>query len=442
MNPNEPENPEKTVREHVKTLQLVGEQLSQVENWMWQHLAGVRAATPAGPTPRRAVALATPCLHCTHPYNWHASRGGCEITTCGCARFGAGERPDPVDPRSILGVEAPAEHCEHDGIHPGFTCGEADQTLLFWEAQWARNSGVSEEEQRAARRVSLRKLLTSVNKGALTTEECALLWQHVDTEMREHDTMRAVAAGNKRHVQTMYADLVQAQKEHGESDEAARRALEQRQEMAEERFVIQGQRDRADRLRAEVQRDRDQHAAVLAEVLGRFRQVDNEGVTYEGEVIGFVGPTVAPDQFAQWCTTVASTVEQPWWEQLAELRAGRDRIREEYETLLGRWRPAQAAVERVRQMADGWEQRLPETILTATAVEAIRAALDGTEQDTAEAVESLHAKLDEATATLRRVLTVTKTWAPRLLPHSEAHRMCIDVRDALAGPAETENSTT
>lgn len=43
---------------------------------------------------------------------------------------------------------------------------------------------------------------------------------------------------------------------------------------------------------------------------------------------------------------------------------------------------AQATIERVRQMADAWEQRLPETILTATAVEALRTALDGTEQTT------------------------------------------------------------
>jgi hypothetical protein len=42
--------PEKTVREHVTTLHLIGEQLSQIESWFWQHLADVReAATPAGP---------------------------------------------------------------------------------------------------------------------------------------------------------------------------------------------------------------------------------------------------------------------------------------------------------------------------------------------------------------------------------------------------------
>lgn len=30
--------------------------------------------------------------------------------------------------------------CEHDGPHPGFTCAEVDQTRLFWEAQWARDT--------------------------------------------------------------------------------------------------------------------------------------------------------------------------------------------------------------------------------------------------------------------------------------------------------------
>jgi hypothetical protein len=43
-----PEKPEKIVREHVTTLHLIGEQLSQIESWFWQHLADVReAAAPA-----------------------------------------------------------------------------------------------------------------------------------------------------------------------------------------------------------------------------------------------------------------------------------------------------------------------------------------------------------------------------------------------------------
>lgn len=40
------------------------------------------------------------------------------------------------------------------------------------------------------------------------------------------------------------------------------------------------------------------------------------------------------------------------------------------------------AVARVRQMADAWEQRLPDTIRTATAVDAIRHALEGVIEET------------------------------------------------------------
>lgn len=50
---------EKVVSEHVTTLHLIGEQLSQIESWFWQHLADVRDAEPAAvpPVDRAAVLL-------------------------------------------------------------------------------------------------------------------------------------------------------------------------------------------------------------------------------------------------------------------------------------------------------------------------------------------------------------------------------------------------
>lgn len=48
--------------------------------------------------------------------------------------------------------------------------------------------------------------------------------------------------------------------------------------------------------------------------------------------------------------------------------------------------------------------------------------------------QALHAKLDEATATLRRIRSVIKDWEACTLPHSQAHRLFIQVRDGLAGP--------
>jgi chromosome segregation ATPase len=89
---------------------------------------------------------------------------------------------------------------------------------------------------------------------------------------------------------------------------------------------------------------------------------------------------------------------------------------------------AQAVIERVREVARWLRRNYP----ALTHVRGRLAdALDGTEQPTTEA---LHAKLDEATATLRRVRAVTKDWEQRTLPHSEAHRLLTDVREGLAGP--------
>ncbi|WP_155054545.1 hypothetical protein [Streptomyces blattellae] len=124
--------------------------------------------------------------------------------------------------------------------------------------------------------------------------------------------------------------------------------------------------EEADRFRAEEQRDRDQHAAVLREVLGSFRQVSNEGVTHEGEILGFVGPTVTPEDYARWCTTVAPTVERPWWETVAELRAELQRYTEAESadaaagSYAGRAEQAEAAIERVRGVvADARKWALP-----------------------------------------------------------------------------------
>lgn len=178
-----------------------------------------------------------------------------------------------------------------------------------------------EDAQRTARRDSTRNLLDRLQRMGLTDPERALLRQHVEAEMREADTARSVAAGNKRHVQVMYAELEQA-------NEAARRALEQRQEMAEERYAWQERGDRAereaetaDRIRAEAQRTRDQHAAVLAEVLAAFVH----------KVDGYRVPRVRAEAdvvtLEKWRSVVAPTAERPWWVDVAEIRAELEELR-------------------------------------------------------------------------------------------------------------------
>lgn len=66
----------------------------------------------------RPVPLATPCILCEHPFNWHDRKGcqyGNEDSRCGCRSFAPGEKPAPVDPRSILGVDEPAVVARQDG---------------------------------------------------------------------------------------------------------------------------------------------------------------------------------------------------------------------------------------------------------------------------------------------------------------------------------------
>jgi hypothetical protein len=242
---------------------------------------------------------------------------------------------------------------EHDGDHQGH------DGCTWCGGETNEPPAADEDAQRTARRDSLRILLgrldrTTTGTDFFTGDEAGLLRQHVDAEIREADTARSVATGNKRHVQVMYEELEQA-------NEAARRALEQRQEMARERHTIQEQRDTADRIRAEVQRDRDQHAAVLNEVLDSFRRIR----TGQGFVVAYQGGNVDPDTFDGWRSVVAPTAERPWWQTVAEVRAELEE--------------AQAATERVRDcLADleraGWSQ--------AAIARRIRAALDGTEQPT------------------------------------------------------------
>ncbi|MFH9812536.1 hypothetical protein ACH4NO_18310 [Streptomyces olivaceus] len=85
------------------------------------------AATETQP-PHRPVALATPCTDCGHTYNWHTRRDHqCEavplgVGRCGCTGFVPGERPEPMDPRRILGAdETAATETEAHVCKPGAT---------------------------------------------------------------------------------------------------------------------------------------------------------------------------------------------------------------------------------------------------------------------------------------------------------------------------------
>lgn len=262
--------------------------------------------------------------------------------------------------------------------HPGFTCAEVDASQPYFRVRWEqeqqapaddkdhtladgteasfRAALAADEDQtlKWARRESLLVLLTRLQRGrTLTAEEAGTLRQHVETEIREADTARSVAAGNKRHVQVMYGELEQT------------------------RVDLQAQAE----LRADVQRDRDQHAAVLREVLNAFSCLsDRPGGPPMGHV---VENPIAPEQFDRWRSVAAPTVERPWWKQVAmyekeaveatrhvlELKAAIERVRS-YVT------DAKARYAHGRNDYEIGKHDLAGTIL---------GALDGTEQPTTEA---------------------------------------------------------
>lgn len=177
-------------------------------------------------------------------------------------------------PRRVTGLQ-----CVFRAGHPPHGCAGATSNP---------GTPTDEDAQRTDRRNSLLNLLARLDRdGVLVIGERMRMRLHVEAEIRESDTARAVAAGNKRHVQELYADLEKA-------NQAARRALEQRQEMAEERYVIQKQRDTADRLR-------DRHAAVLAEVLAEFQPLE------EGSTVYMAGPLDAT-KVEQWRSATPPTV--------------------------------------------------------------------------------------------------------------------------------------
>lgn len=118
-------------------------------------------------------------------------------------------------------------------LHPDVRAGGPDTPVPDAEAL------DSDEEQTLqwARRESLLVLLTRLQRGrTLTEDEARTLREHVEHEMREADTARSVATGNKRHVQLMYAELERANAVTAETKKLLERrttTLRRRAEIAE-----------------------------------------------------------------------------------------------------------------------------------------------------------------------------------------------------------------
>jgi hypothetical protein len=118
--------------------------------------------------------------------------------------------PPPMDPVHILGIEAEGPSCSSVPACDGQCCKQAP--------------AVGEDAQRTTRRDSAHNLLARLDRGGLLSPaDCALLRQHFDAETREHDTARAVAAGNLRHVKTLIPEIDRLAAELEEAQAAAER---------------------------------------------------------------------------------------------------------------------------------------------------------------------------------------------------------------------------
>jgi hypothetical protein len=262
--------------------------------------------------------------------------------------------------------------CSHRGPHPDFTCAEVNQSRPYWNVRWEQEqqAPATDDDARTARRRSIRVLLNRLNNGlTLTTDEAQLLTRHVATEITDANE------GRRRAEQA--EDLLRVAHETSNRSEAARseeerlrlalaaerdRWKERAEQARHERDVIAVDLETANRLRAEVQRERDQQAAVLAEVLRHFTEHGHPGAPCVRT------PWIRTDTVDRWRSVVWHDVERPWWQQVDEAQAELEQ--------------AQAAIERVRAALKVWSSTALPRSEAHQVLADVRAALDGTEQPT------------------------------------------------------------
>ncbi|MFF2852626.1 hypothetical protein ACFVT5_40995 [Streptomyces sp. NPDC058001] len=77
---------------------------------------------------RRAGAQQPARCSCAHARTMHTGPTlFCAVAECACTQYaGAQQQPDTETPSG----------CAHPGVHPDFTCAEANQTRPFWEGRW------------------------------------------------------------------------------------------------------------------------------------------------------------------------------------------------------------------------------------------------------------------------------------------------------------------
>lgn len=185
----------------------------------WIHRPVVGSVPLTAHRPRPADnALTTPATTCSAQYT------GPDAPWCECIRVAHHEHPFHTDASgwnwrddvAVYPVDPGRVRVAHWLPMPQQVTEERQElaTMVgqFIDAQVQQAQADEEQTLRWTRRESLLVLLTRLQRGrALSETEAGTLRQHVETEIREADTARSVAAGNKRHVQSLVPELEQAQ---------------------------------------------------------------------------------------------------------------------------------------------------------------------------------------------------------------------------------------
>lgn len=220
---------------------------------------------------------------------------------------------DPADWIHSPGSDTPCtdarpalNRCAHRGPHPGFTCAEVDASQPYFRVRW-------DQEQQAADDSApylVRVLVDRAARGVLSLpDEGEALRRRVEQFITGRETWKAKAE--------------------------------------------------------EIERERDQQAAVLREVLGQFADWPKGGTLWpQGGVVA----RVDTGEWDRWDSVATPTVERPWWEQVA---AHEQAAAEATQHVL----ELKATIESVRAVAE-----VIEANGIKWAADSVRRALDGAEQ--------------------------------------------------------------
>ncbi|MGC0427630.1 hypothetical protein RKD32_003985 [Streptomyces sp. SAI-195] len=238
-------------------------------------------------------------------------------------------------------------------------------------------------QRRRDRRDLLDNLLSRALRGNLTTAEAALLAESVRDEQRAYDQTRR-----------SLAETGTAYGKHRAAADDAIREMEQRALDAEEQLTayrsVLGPRP-LDRIR-----DAEQRAAQAEELLSAAHQCSNDAETARAEAVQHL--TAYVDIF------------------------GPDAV-DDFHAMQHRAKIAEGRLTRIRDMADAWESRLPATIRTATAAEAVRRAAHGDDRPVMFSMTDAPADDDQA-------VTVAPVPEPYRAPAGDPVAALARIRDA------------